>query len=166
MNSTGDKSNLRWVVAAVLTGALGLSFALPTMAGTAAGSGAHASPKSARHAFRPHGDYTRHTDVRRTGDGRESRTTWTDAQGRTATRTATVANHRANGTRTESVDWVGPNAKTASRDTVTTRTDSGYTRNTTWTNPRGELGTRDVTATYERATGTWSKDVKIDRPGS
>jgi len=164
MNSACDKSNVRWVVVAIFTGALGCSLAARSMADSTTAPGAHAMQKGTRHAFRPRGDYTRHTEVRRTEHGHESRTTWTDAQGRTATRSATVTNDRANGTRTESVDWVGPNGKTASRDTVTTRVDDGYTRNSTWTNARGEQGTRDVTATYNRATGTWSKDVKVDRP--
>ena len=139
----------------------------------------------------PRGDYTHQTQRTRTADGHTRHDDWSNAKAKTATRDATVVNDRANGTRTRDVEVQGPNGKTAtrdatvvrdkeagtvSRDVVTTgpngrtrtvdddiqRTDDGYTRETVRTNPNGSTLTRDVNATYDPATKTFTKDVSVD----
>jgi hypothetical protein len=87
------------------------------------------------HAQPPRGDYTRHTERQRTENGHTRTDTWTSDRG-TATRSASVVNDRANQTRTRSVDSTGPKGGTQSRDVVSTR---------------------------DPATGTWTKDVTVDR---
>jgi hypothetical protein len=43
------------------------------------------------------------------------------------------------------------------------RSDGGYARATVRTNANGSTLTRDVAATYDPATKTFSKDVSVDR---
>jgi hypothetical protein len=87
------------------------------------------------HVQRPHGDYTRHTERQRTENGHTRTDTWTSDRG-TATRSAEVVNDRATQTRTRSVDSTGP---------------------------KGGMQSRDVVSTRDPATGTWTKDVTVDR---
>jgi hypothetical protein len=57
----------------------------------------------------------------------------------------------------------GPSGQTRTLDDVTQRTDGGFTRSTVITNPDGSTVTREVEATYDPETGSWSKDVNVDR---
>lgn len=115
----------RLVPAALASAALGLVLAV------AAAAPADAGDRKAR----PHGDYTRHTEVRRTGNGHSRTDTWSGERG-TATRQADVSRDQPNQTRTREVQWTGP---------------------------RGGTSTRDVTAVRDPASGTWTKDVAVDR---
>lgn len=140
---------------------LAMLVATPADAGNRGQNGAqraqHASQKQ-----RPQGDYTRHTEVRRTDNGHVRTDTWTGERG-TATRQAEVVNDAANRKRTREVKWTGPDGQQRTRTEVTQRTDNGYTRNSTATGPKGGTATRDVTAVRDPATGTWTKDVSVER---
>lgn len=142
----------RLVPAALASAALGLVLAV------AAAAPADAGERKAR----PHGDYTRHTEVRRIENGRSRTDTWSGQRG-TATRQADVANDRASRTRTRNVQWTGPNGQQGTRTEVTQRTENGYTRNSTATGPSGGTATRDVTAVRDPASGTWTRDVSVER---
>jgi hypothetical protein len=107
---------------------------------------------------------THHTEGQRTANGRTRHDDWTNAQGKTATRDATVVNDRANGTRTRDVDWQGPNGKSATREDVTQRTADGYTRDSTFTGPNGKTATRDATVVRDKEAGTTSRDVVTTGP--
>ncbi len=124
--------------------ALAATAALGLLLASAALTSAHAADRNqgtarmgaaSAHAQRPHGDYTRHTERQRTENGHTRTDTWTNDRG-TATRSTEVVNDRANQTRTRSVDSTGPKGGTQSRDVLTTR---------------------------DPATGTWTKDVTVDR---
>jgi hypothetical protein len=145
--------------------ALGLVLALTTAAPADAGNrgqhGSHGAQPTGSKA-RPQGDHTRHTEVRRTENGRTRTDTWSGQRG-TSTRQADVSTDRDSQTRTRDVIWTGPNGQQGTRTDVTQRTDSGYTRNTTATGPRGGTTTRDVTAVRDPASDTWTKDVIVDR---
>jgi len=121
--------------------------------------GAHSQPQQQR----PSGSYTRHTEVQRTDHGHTRSDTWTGENGKSATRNAEVVNDRAAQTRTRDVQWTGPNGQEATRTDVTQRTDSGYTRESTAVGPQGGTVTRDVVATHDASSGTWVKDVTVDR---
>jgi hypothetical protein len=112
-----------------------------------------------RHVDRPNASYTRTTVKQRTENGRTRTDTVTGQNGRQATRSAVVTNDRAAGVRTRNVDYTGPKGGTGSVDTVTTRTDSGFTRNTTATNRQGETATRNMTLTRDREAGTVSREA-------
>jgi hypothetical protein len=114
------------------------------------------------HKQRPHGDYTRHTEVRRTDNGHTRSDAWTGERG-TSTRQAEVVNDRGSQTRTRNVQWTGPQGQQGTRTDVTRRTESGYTRQSTATGPTGGTSTRDVVATRDPSTGTWTKDVTVER---
>jgi hypothetical protein len=120
------------------TAALGFLIAAAALTSAQAadrGQGAARKGAASSHAHRPHGDYTRHTERQRTENGHTRTDTWSGDRGM-ATRSATVTNDRANQSRTRSVDSTGPKGGTQSRDVVTTR---------------------------DSATGTWTKDVTVDR---
>jgi hypothetical protein len=145
--------------------ALGLVLAMAAVAPADAGNRGQGGAQRTQHAAqkqRPQGDYTRHTEVRRTDTGHSRTDTWTGEKG-TATRQAGVVNDAATRTRTRNVGWTGPNGQQGTRTDVTQRTDDGYTRNSTATGPKGGTQTRDVTAVRDPASGTWTKDVSVDR---
>jgi len=110
---------------------------------------------------RPQGDYTRHTEVRRTDDGHARNDTWTGERG-TTTRQAEVVNDRASRKRTRNVEWTGPQGQQGTRTEVTQRTRSGYTRQSTATGPQGGTTTRNVIATRDASSDLWTRDVAVD----
>lgn len=110
----------------------------------------------------PRGDRSRHTERQRTDNGHTSHTEWTDRDGRTATRDATVTRDPEAGTRTRDVTYTGRNGGVTTVDDVTQRTDNGYTRNTTVTGPNGATGTRHVTVACDKAAGGCTKDVQVN----
>jgi hypothetical protein len=150
----------------ILATAIGLALIAGPMATADAGdrgqrAGARSAPTHAQ-KHRPQGDYNRHTEVRRTDNGYTRSDRWTGERG-TTTRQATVVNDRTTQTRSRNVEWTGPQGQQATRTDLTQRTDSGYTRQSTATGPKGGSSTRDVIATRDATTGTWTKDVMVDR---
>lgn len=159
-----SRTTVKSVRIAALGSMLGLAlvtFNVPAEAGD--GASKRARPAAgAQQKPRAHGDYTRHTQVNRTANGYTRTDTWTGDKG-TATRNAEVVNDRARQTRTRNVEWTGPQGQQAHRTDVTQRTDDGYTRNSVATGPNGGTATRNVVATRDPASGTWTKDVTVDR---
>jgi hypothetical protein len=136
---------------------LGLGIAAATLSVPAFAAGVHdAGATSAAH---PAHGYTRLTQSQRTANGHTAHSTRTDAQGRTATRDATVVNDKATGTRTKDVTYTGKDGATRTADSTTQRTDSGYTRDTTYTDKNGNTATREADVTVDREAGTRSRDV-------
>ncbi len=88
---------------------------------------------------------TRSDATRRTEDGYTRSSTFTGAEGRQATRDATVSVDRDAGSAGKTVEWVGPEGSTASRNTEVLRTDSGREAVTTVTRPDGSV------VTYEKS---------------
>jgi hypothetical protein len=107
----------------------------------------------------PRGDYSRHTEVQRAGNGHTSHSTVTGANGRSATRDSTVVNDRAAGTRTRDTTHTGPEGRTRTVNDVTTRTDDGHTRQTTYTDAQGRTATREATVVNDRDAGIRTRDV-------
>jgi len=125
---------------------------------------AEAGNKGQRQASqRPGGSYSHQTQVQGTASGHTRSDTWTNADGRTASRNATVVNDKEAGTRTRDVQRQGPEGKTATRHEETQRTESGYTRNSTATNAQGQTTIRNVTANKDPSTQTWTRDVSVNR---
>lgn len=149
-----------------LATALGLVLIAGTVAtADAADRGQRSSARSSQaqaQKHRPQGDYTRHTEVRRTDHGHTRSDTWSGERG-TTKRQAEVVNDRGNQTRTRNVEWTGPQGQQATRTDVTQRTDSGYTRQSTARGASGGTTTRSVIATRDHEAGTWTKDVTVDR---
>ena len=112
----------------------------------------------------PRGDYARHTERMRTDSGHVRKDTWTGANGRSATRDATVVNDRENRTRTRDVAWQGPDGGTATRRDVTTKTDDGYTRSSAITNAAGKTVTRDASVVNDREAGTRTRESTTTLP--
>lgn len=131
--------------------------AQPRAAGSRAGP---AVAQRAHGALRRGESWSRTTTHRRTDNGRASHDEWRHEDGRRVTRDVAVANDREAGTRTRSVEWVGPQGRTRSVDSVTTRSDDGFTRSTTVTNARGETATGELTVVHDREAGTRSVDIE------
>lgn len=110
---------------------------------------------------RPKGDYTRHTEVRRTESGHTRTDTWSSERG-TTTRQAEIINDRANQTRTRNVQWTGPQGQQGTHTDVTRRTETGYARQSTSTGPRGGTTSRNVVTTRDTSSGTWTRDVTVE----
>ena len=109
------------------------------------------------------GQGSRRDVTQRTDDGYTRNSTATNAQGQTATRSATVVNDAATRTRSRNVTATGFDGSTRTVDDELQRTDDGYTRQTTVTHPDGDVSSRSVTATYDATNNAWSKDVSVDR---
>ena len=108
-------------------------------------------------------DLTRQTVRQRTDTGRTRSDTWTNAQGKTVTREATVARDREAGIRSRDVVTTLPDGRNRTVSDVTTKTDGGFTRSTSVVNPNGGTLQRDVTATFDAAAKTMTKTVTVDR---
>lgn len=119
------------------------------------GTGRHHAANAPR-ATQPH---TRTTERQRTENGHTRSDTWTNADGKTATRDAVITNDKEAGTRTRNVDYTGPDGGTASVDSVRTKTENGFTRSTTATNKDGETATRDMTVTRDNEAGTVTRET-------
>ena len=145
----GERLALAMGLAGVITIALA---AAPADAAPRGNRGAHGGSH-------PRGDYTHQTERTKTEDGHTREDTWTNSQGKTTERDASVVNDRENDTRTRDVDWKGPNGKTATREDVTKKTSDGYTRDSTFTGPNGKTATRDATVARDKDAGTVSRDV-------
>lgn len=161
MESMSSFNRLRVVALSALLGLAVAAVSMPADAGD--GKSKRNRPAAgAQHQPRAQGDYTRHTQVNRTENGHTRTDTITSQRG-TATRHAEVVNDRARQTRTRNVEWTGPQGQQAHRTDVTQRTEDGYARNSTATGPNGGTATRDVVATRDPATGSWTKEVAVER---
>ncbi|HEY7377095.1 MAG TPA: hypothetical protein VH542_00270 [Steroidobacteraceae bacterium] len=107
----------------------------------------------------PRGVSSSHTERQRTENGHTTETTWTGANGKTATRDAAVVNDKAAGTRTRDVSCTGPNGKASTVHEVIQKTDDGHTRTSTATNAQGKTATRNAVVTNDKHNGTRTRDV-------
>jgi hypothetical protein len=149
---TIEKKNLHTL--ATLT-ALGLVLALGASTADAA---RRAQPQRDRAA----GQWTRHTEGQRTENGRQSHGTVANRNGKEASRNVAVQRDAESGTRTRGVTETGFGGKSRSASTVSERTENGVTRSQTATRPNGREVSRDVAATRDPATGTFTKDVTVN----
>lgn len=117
------------------------------------------SKRNARAAHHSGGNWTRTSQVQRTENGHTRSDHWQGQDGRTASRDVVVTNDRDAGTRTRNAVWTGPKGEQTRVDTVTQRTDSGFTRDTIVTRPDGATATRDMTVARDAEAGTRSVDV-------
>lgn len=123
-----------------------------------------------RHDFQHKGErHTRRGQVvssettqQATATGFKRNTILTNAQGQTATRQVEVSNDPAAGTHTRTMSGTTFDGKPVSGQSVTTRTDDGYTRQGSFTGPNGQTSTRDVDVSRDGNTVT--KTVTTTNP--
>jgi hypothetical protein len=127
-------------------------------AGAAAQARDTARPRGA-HANRATQPHTRTTERQRTESGRTRSDTVTRGDGSTASRRAEVVNDADTGTRTRNVDYTGFDGKARSVDRVSTKTDDGYTRETTATGANGQTATRNLDVSRNPETGTIHREA-------
>lgn len=158
------KSALTLSIAAVLT--LG---SLPAQAREGRQGGMH-SPQ--RHDFKFEGErqtrndriIKRQTEQQATDKGFKRNTTVTNDQGQTATRQVEVVNDKDAGVRTRTMTGTTFDGKTVSGQSVTTRTDDGFTRQDSFTGPNGQTSTRQVDVSRDAEAGTVTKNVTTTNP--
>ncbi len=144
-------------------GALAVLFvtlAMPSEARERPAAGARGAAAGAAQARRPAGgNWTRTSETQRTETGRTRSDRWEGANGGSASRDLEVSRDAAAGTRSRESSWTRPNGNSGNASTVTTKTDDGFTRDTTVTNARGETATRNVDVSRDRAAGTSTRSV-------
>jgi hypothetical protein len=99
----------------------------------------------------------------RTEDGFTRNTVITNRQGETATRDMTLVRDKEAGTVSRSANYTTFNGKEGSMTDVRTRTDDGYTRETTRNLPNGNVQTRSVDVSCDKDAKSCTKTV--DRNG-
>jgi hypothetical protein len=107
------------------------------------------------------GSWSRSSTVQRTPSGYTRQDQWQSQDGRSASRQVGVTNDAAAGTRNRNAVWTGPEGRQTTVDTVTQRTGSGYTRDTTTTRDDGKTATRNTTVVNDRAAGTRAVDSTV-----
>lgn len=96
----------------------------------------------------------RQTDQQATDKGFKRETVLTNAKGETATRNVEVVNDKEAGTHTRTMTGTTFEGKPISGQSVTTKTDTGFTREGTFTGPNGQTRTREVEVSTESNTVT------------
>lgn len=99
-------------------------------------------------------------ETTRTENGRTTQATVTNANGQTATRETSVVNDKEAGVRTRESQYTTFDGRSGGSTTVTTRTDSGFTRETSGTLPNGNTFERSVVKDCDRASGKCSTTVE------
>jgi hypothetical protein len=102
-------------------------------------------------------------DMQRTEDGHTTSRTLTNAEGETATRNTSVSNDREAGVRTRESGFTTFDGRSGSSSTTTTRTDTGFARETSATLPNGQTIERSVTKDCDRDAGKCTTTVVHDR---
>ncbi len=133
---------------------------MPTTA--QARDGAQAS-RQARPAHAGTGSWTRGSQVQRTENGYVRQDRWQHQDGRSASRDVVVTNDRDAGQRSRRAEWSGPDGRQGQVDTVSQRTDDGFTRSTIATRSDGATATREMTVERDREAGT--RSTGIERTG-
>jgi len=138
-----------------------VTLAAPAEARERAAAGARAGAAAgATQGRRPAGgNWTRTTETQRTESGHTRSDRWQGANGATAARDLEVSRDREAGTRTRESAWTRPNGNSGSSTTVSTKTDDGFSRDTTATNARGETATRNVDVSRDKDAGTSTRSV-------
>lgn len=95
----------------------------------------------------------------RTEDGRQSRQTFTDAEGSTATRDVTVSRDSEAGSATRSTNLTARDGRTLERETTVTRTGDGFESQTVVTGPEGQSATRSSSGSYDAEAGSYTREV-------
>jgi hypothetical protein len=97
----------------------------------------------------------------RTGDSFHRSGMATGPRGNTVTRQTQGVWDQQAGTWNKSVTTTGPDGQSAQRSSTATRTEDGYTRNSTVTGPQGNTATRQTQGYWDPETKTWVKSVTL-----
>ena len=109
------------------------------------------------------GSWSRSSTVQRTPNGHTRQDRWQNQYGKSASRHVDVTSDAATGARIRNAVWTGPQGRNMTVDTVTQRTGSGYTRDSTATRDDGRTATRNTTVVNDRAAGTQCCRLDGDR---
>lgn len=111
----------------------------------------------------PNGTKTKHTVQTPTENGFNRVSTVTNGKGETATRETNGVYDPATKTWSKTSNRTNFDGSTASKSSTTTRTDDGYTRESSMTNRKGTTINRTVDASYDKATHSMSKDISVTK---
>jgi len=102
------------------------------------------------------------TNQQVTENGFKRQQVLTNDKGETATRNVEVVNDKEAGTHTRTMTGTTFDGKTVSGQSVTTKTDTGFTRQGSFTGPNGQTSTREMEVNKEG--NTVSKTVTTTNP--
>ncbi len=132
---------------------------------------AHAERAAQRHSFTADktrttakGTFTKHTEQSVTDNGFTRDSVRTNPAGQTATRHVGVVNDAESKTHTREMSGTTYNGKSYSGESVTQKTDNGYTRSGDVSGPNGNTASRDVVATVDKENKTLSKEISKTGP--
>ena len=136
-----------------------LLFAGAVMTEAQAGNGARHKARAAQGAQGTQGSWTRTTTGQRTDMGHNRNTIVTRDDGKSATRSTTVVNDRAAGTRSVDSTATGFNGRSTTYSSDAQRTATGYTRDVTRTLPNGQVNQHGVDVACDKAAQSCTKTV-------
>ena len=116
--------------------------------------------------FKHHDDsvVSRNVDEVKTANGFERTMTKTNDKGQTATRNIKVVNDPATATRTETVTGTNYNGEQYSNQTISRKTENGFTRDSRFTNSKGETTHKLVDATVDKEARKITKRISTTSP--
>lgn len=134
---------------------------------TLVASSAYAERKSGsldKHRITSKGISTRHTEQVATENGFTRNTVMTRANGDTATRNTTLTRDKDAGTRTREISGTHFNGTNYSGQSVTQKTETGFTHDANYTNSQGKTASRHVDAEVDKDEGTITKNISVTKP--
>ena len=117
-----------------------------------------------KHRMTPKGSFTRHTEQVATDNGFTRNTVTTRPNGDTATRNVTLTRDKEAGIRTREVSGTHFNGVSYSGQSVTQKTEDGYTRDSTYTNTQGKTVSRHVDAVVNKEEGIVTRNISVTKP--
>ena len=117
-----------------------------------------------KHRMTPKGSFSRHTQQVVTENGFTRNTVTTKPNGDTATRNMTLTRDKEAGVRTREVSGTHFNGVSYSGQSVTQKTEDGYTRDSTYTNTQGKTVSRHVDAVVDKEEGTVTRNISVTKP--
>jgi hypothetical protein len=120
-------------------------------------------PKIRKHMRQ--GDVTHQTKRTPTENGFIRNTTLTNAEGKTASRNATVVIDKEAGTRTRTMTGTNFKGEVISGQSLAHKTENGFTNEGQFTGADGKVTTRSVNAVVDKTAGTVTKNISVTPEG-
>lgn len=158
--SRNKDTDMSYVNSARVAGIVGLAATLfmagAVMTAAQAGNGGRQRVQAGQGA---NGSWSRSSTVQRTPSGHMRQDRWQSRDGRTATRSTTVVNDRAAGTRTVDSTATGFNGHTTTYSSDAQRTADGYVRDVARTLPDGKVNQRSIDVSCSPAAQSCTRTV-------
>lgn len=132
-----------------------------------AASSVYAEPRHGKHlrlGAGVQGEFTRTIQQKPIANGVVRNTVTTNAQGETATRAVTLTSDNDAGTRTRIVEGTDFSGGNYSGQSVTQKTEEGFSRESSFTNAQGDTIRKSMDVVVDREAGTVTKNITVTHP--